>query len=58
MSCRACSRNSIHTTEAGATHENLVAGRDHALVVARTIAQVLESARTGRPLSEVAGDAG
>lgn len=47
------SSNSIHYTEAGATHEGLVAEREHALVVARMIRQVLEAARTGQPLSEI-----
>jgi pimeloyl-ACP methyl ester carboxylesterase len=47
------STNSIHTTLTGATHENLVAGQEHALVVSATIRQVLESARTGQPLAEV-----
>jgi hypothetical protein len=42
-------------TEAGATHENLVADHDHALAVAQIIRRVLEAAETGRPLSEVAG---
>jgi pimeloyl-ACP methyl ester carboxylesterase len=45
------SSNSFHYTEAGATHESLVAERDHALVVAEIIRRVLEAARTGRPLA-------
>jgi len=44
------SSNSFHYTEAGATHESLVAERDHALVVVEAIRRVLEAARTGQPL--------
>jgi pimeloyl-ACP methyl ester carboxylesterase len=44
------SSNSFHYTEAGATHESLVAERDHALVVVETIRRVLEAAHTGRPI--------
>jgi pimeloyl-ACP methyl ester carboxylesterase len=47
------SSNSIHHSVAGATHESLVAEREHAMVVAQTIRLVLESARTGRPLAEI-----
>jgi pimeloyl-ACP methyl ester carboxylesterase len=47
------SRDSIHYTVEGATHEGLVAKREHAKVVAETIRQVLESASTGRPLVEI-----
>jgi pimeloyl-ACP methyl ester carboxylesterase len=47
------SSNSIHITEAGATHESLVAEREHAMVVAETIRKVMEAARTGQPLAEV-----
>jgi pimeloyl-ACP methyl ester carboxylesterase len=47
------SSNSIHTTAAGATHEGLVAERDHAKVVVATIRRVLEAVRTGRPLAEI-----
>ena len=51
----ALSDNSIHPTEAGATHENLVGHQDHALAVARIIRQVLGAAQTGRSLAETAG---
>jgi pimeloyl-ACP methyl ester carboxylesterase len=47
------STNSIHYTVAGATHENLVAEQEHALLVAQTIRQVLESGRSGQPLAEI-----
>jgi len=47
------SSNSIHHTEAGATHESLVAEREHAQVVAATIRQVLEAAQTGQLLANV-----
>ncbi|HEX6386624.1 MAG TPA: alpha/beta fold hydrolase [Anaerolineae bacterium] len=47
----ALSSNSLHVTVQGATHESLVANRDHALVVVETIRRVLEAARTGRPLA-------
>jgi pimeloyl-ACP methyl ester carboxylesterase len=41
------SSNSVHITVSGATHESLVAEREHALIVAEAIRQVLEAARTG-----------
>ncbi len=44
------SSNSIHYTEAGATHESLVAEQEHALIVVDIIRQVLEAARTGQAL--------
>jgi ABC-2 type transport system ATP-binding protein len=47
------SKNSLHYTVEGTTHEGLVAKQEHALVVAGTIRQVLESVRTGQPLSEI-----
>jgi len=47
------SSNSIHYTEQGATHEGLVAEQEHARVVAATVRQVLESARTGQLLANV-----
>jgi pimeloyl-ACP methyl ester carboxylesterase len=50
----ALSTNSIHTTIEAATHENLVAKRENALLVAAAIRQVMESARTGQPLAEIA----
>ena len=46
------SSNSVHYTEAGATHENLVADQSHARSVAEAIRQVLEAARSGQPLAE------
>lgn len=46
------SSNSIHITEAGATHENLVTDQGHARVVAEVILQVLESAQASQPLAE------
>jgi pimeloyl-ACP methyl ester carboxylesterase len=49
------SSNSVHTIEEGATHENLVSERKHALVVAEAIRSVMEAAQTGQPLSEVFG---
>jgi pimeloyl-ACP methyl ester carboxylesterase len=49
----ALSSNSIHHTEAGATHENLIASREHATAVSAAIRQVLEAVGTGRPLSEI-----
>jgi pimeloyl-ACP methyl ester carboxylesterase len=49
------SSNSVHYTETGATHETLIAEREHALMVAETIRSVLEAAQTGQPLSEVFG---
>jgi hypothetical protein len=47
------SRNSTHTVVAGATHESLVANREHARAVAAAIRQVLEAARTGQQLSDL-----
>jgi pimeloyl-ACP methyl ester carboxylesterase len=49
----ALSSHSIHYTVEGASHESLVAEREHALVVVKAIRQVLESAQTGRPVAEV-----
>ncbi len=49
------SSNSIHYILQGATHEGLVAEQEHARVVAATIRQVLESARTGQPLANGSG---
>jgi hypothetical protein len=49
------SSNSVHITVSGATHEGLVAEQEHARVVATTIRQVLESARTGQPLANGSG---
>lgn len=45
------SSNSLHATVQGATHESLVANRDHALIVVEAIHRVLEAARIGRPLA-------
>jgi pimeloyl-ACP methyl ester carboxylesterase len=41
------SRNSVHRTVAGATHEDLISRREHAEEVAATIRDVAEAARTG-----------
>jgi pimeloyl-ACP methyl ester carboxylesterase len=46
----ALSSNSLHWTVEGATHENLVAHREHALVVVEAILRVMEAAQTGKPL--------
>ena len=43
--------SSLHIVE-GATHEGLVAEREHALVVAAAIRQVLEAARMEQPLAD------
>lgn len=45
------SSNSIHHTVEGATHDGLVCRREHALVVADAIRQVVEAAHTGQPLA-------
>ena len=45
------STNSIRTIVEGATHENLVAKRENALVVVTAVCQVLESAQTGQSLA-------
>jgi hypothetical protein len=47
----ALSSNSLHRTVEGATHENLVAQRAHALVVVDAILRVLDAAQTGKPLA-------
>lgn len=54
----ALSSNSIHYTVPEATHESLLAKREHARIVSETIRQVLEAVRTGQPLAEIspAGD--
>ena len=49
----ALSTNSMHYTVEGATHEGLVAEREHALVVVAAIRQALEAAQTGLPLADV-----
>jgi pimeloyl-ACP methyl ester carboxylesterase len=55
----ALSSNSLHWTVAGATHENLVSQREHALVVVDAILRVIEAAQTGKPLvSELLGGNG
>jgi pimeloyl-ACP methyl ester carboxylesterase len=46
----ALSSNSLHRTIEGATHEDLVSQREHALQVVGVILQVLESAQSGMPL--------
>ena len=43
--------SSLHIVE-GATHEGLVAEREHALVVAAAIRQVLEAVQMGQPLAD------
>ena len=47
----ALSSNSIHLTVDGATHESLTANREHALVVANAIRQVLEASESGGQLA-------
>jgi pimeloyl-ACP methyl ester carboxylesterase len=47
----ALSSNSLHRTVEGATHENLVSQREHALEVVDVILRVLDSAQTGKPLA-------
>jgi hypothetical protein len=47
----ALSSNNFHLTVQGATHENLVAQREHALIVVEAILQVLDAALTGKPLA-------
>jgi pimeloyl-ACP methyl ester carboxylesterase len=47
----ALSSNSLHLTVEGATHENLVAQREHALVVVDAILKVKEAAQTGKSLA-------
>jgi pimeloyl-ACP methyl ester carboxylesterase len=44
------SSNSLHLTVQGATHDGLVCRREHALVVADAIRQVVEAASTRQPL--------
>jgi pimeloyl-ACP methyl ester carboxylesterase len=46
----ALSSNSMHLTVQGATHENLIARRENALIVVDTIRRIIESAQTGGPL--------
>ena len=45
------STNSLHLTVEGATHESLVARREHALEVASAIQQVIDAAESGKPLA-------
>jgi pimeloyl-ACP methyl ester carboxylesterase len=45
------SSNTMHQTVEGATHDGLVCKREHALVVAKAIRQVVEAARTGQALA-------
>jgi pimeloyl-ACP methyl ester carboxylesterase len=47
----ALSSNSLHLTVEGATHEGLVAERDHAMVVVDAILKVKEAVETGKPLA-------
>jgi pimeloyl-ACP methyl ester carboxylesterase len=46
------SSNSAHLTVQGATHDGLVCRREHALVVADAIRQVVEAAYSGEPLAQ------
>jgi hypothetical protein len=46
------SSNCLYLTVQGATHDGLVCGREHALVVAATIRKVVEAAHTGGPLAQ------
>ena len=45
------SSNSVHLTVEGATHDGLACQREHALVVADAIRQVVEAAHMGQPLA-------
>jgi pimeloyl-ACP methyl ester carboxylesterase len=45
------STNSVHLTVQGATHDDLVANREYALMVASAIQQVIEAVETGKPLA-------
>lgn len=47
------SANSVHQMVIGASHESLVAEKEHALVVGSAIRQVLVAAQTGQPLSTI-----
>jgi pimeloyl-ACP methyl ester carboxylesterase len=49
----ALSTNSIRTVVEGATHENLIAKRENALIVVTAVHQVLESAQTSQPLADI-----
>ena len=46
----ALSSNSLHWTVKGATHENLIARREHALIVVDAILLVVEASQTGELL--------
>jgi pimeloyl-ACP methyl ester carboxylesterase len=46
----ALSSNSMHLTVQGATHENVIAKRENAMIVVGAIRRVIESAQTGEPL--------
>jgi hypothetical protein len=48
----ALSTNSKHVTVEGATHYTLVSKLEYAAVVADAILQVVDAARTGRPLGQ------
>lgn len=48
------SSNSLLYVVQGATHEGLIARKEHAAVVAAAIGQVLDAAQTGQPLLETA----
>jgi pimeloyl-ACP methyl ester carboxylesterase len=45
------SSNSVHLTVQGATHDGLACQREHALIVADAIRQVVEAAHTEQPLA-------
>jgi pimeloyl-ACP methyl ester carboxylesterase len=47
----ALSSNSVHRVVAGATHQSLVADREHAAVTAEAIVQVVSSVRSAAPLT-------
>lgn len=47
------SANSLHQTVAGASHESLVAEKQHAEVVATAVRQVLEAVQTGQQLLDM-----
>jgi pimeloyl-ACP methyl ester carboxylesterase len=47
------SSNSVHLIVQGATHDGLVCRREHALVVAAAIRQVIAAAHTGQPLAQM-----
>jgi pimeloyl-ACP methyl ester carboxylesterase len=48
----ALSSNSMHLTVQGATHENLIARRENAVIVVDAIRRVIESTQTGELLGQ------